>query len=373
MAARGPLCGIRIVEIEGVGGAPFAGMLLADMGADIIRVERPGADGVAIGGADPGPVFGRGRAATLYLDLKDPTGLTLLLDLLDRADASIEAFRPGVAERLGFGPDVALARNPRLVYGRLTGWGREGPLAARAGHDINYIALSGLLAAIGRRESPPSPPLAVGGDMTGGFLLAFGMVAALFERASSGQGQVVDAAMLDSAALTIGGFAGYVATGGWSPERETNLTDGGAPFYDAYQCADGRFIALGALEPKFQAILLDRLGLHDLPSWNDPANWPACKARLADHFRTRNSAAWRTLLEDTDACFAPVLNFGEAPDHPHNRARGTFTILDGITQPAAGPRLSRTPGAARRRGSNLSDALNRWGLDPGSGPSPRSG
>lgn len=213
--------------------------------------------------------------------------------------------------------------------------------------------------------------------MTGGFLLAFGMVAALLERATSGRGQVVDAAMLDSAALTVGAFAGYSAIGGWSPEREANLTDGGAPFYDAYRCADGRFIALGALEPKFQAILLDRLGIADLPDWNDPANWPACKARLADYFRTRSSTAWRALLEDTDACFAPVLDFGEAPSHRHNRARGTFTILDGIPQPAAGPRLSRTPGAARPRGTSSREALARWGLDPArievSGPSPTRG
>lgn len=366
--ASGPLRGVRVLEIEGIGGSPFAAMLLADMGAEVLRIERPQRNNAVIGGTDPGPVLGRGRRAVIGLNLKSEDGLALLLDMVRESDVLIEAFRPGVAERLGFGPEVVHALNPRVVYGRLTGWGRSGPLAQSAGHDINYTALAGVLGAIGRKGSPPSPPLALTGDMGGGGLvLAFGVVAALFERHASGLGQVVDAAMVDGAALLMSAFWGFHGQGQWNVERESNLVDGGAPFYDSYECKDGRFISIGALEPQFYEVLRVKLGLADSTDRNDPAQWPRLAEELKAIFLTRTCSEWRELLEGTDACFAPVLDFDSAPDHPHNLARQTFIDIGGITQPAPAPRLSRTPAVAlppADRFNNTLATLAGWGIDP---------
>ncbi|WP_421793736.1 CaiB/BaiF CoA transferase family protein [Hydrocarboniphaga effusa] len=346
--ASGALRGLRVLEVEGIGGSPFAAMLLADMGAEVLRIERPRRNAAAIGGTDAGPVLGRGRRAVIGLDLKRGDGLAALLDMARSADVLIEAFRPGVAERLGFGPAVIAEINPRLVYGRLTGWGRSGPLAQAAGHDINYIALSGLLGAIGRRDSAPAPPLALTGDMGGGgLMLAVGVLAALVERSSSGRGQVVDAAMVDGSALLMSVFWGFFAQGHWSKQRESNLTDGGAPFYDTYLCADGLYVSIGALEPAFFAVLRARLQLSNDLDPADVTHWPRLRAELAQRFASRNRDEWCALLEGSDACFAPVLDFDSAPRHPQLRERGSFIELDGVLQPAPSPRFDRTPSSAR--------------------------
>ena len=345
-AASGPLHGIRVVELAGIGPAPFGGMLLADLGATVIRVDRPGARPAGNPLEPSLDLLARGRRS-VTLDLKSPAGLAALLRLVDGADALIEGFRPGVAERLGFGPDVCLERNPRLVFGRMTGWGQTGPVAPRAGHDINYIALAGALEPIGHAGGPPVVPLNLVGDFGGGgMLLAFGVVAALLEARGSGRGQVVDAAIVDGAALLTTILHAMRAQGIWTDSRGENLLDGGAHFYGVYECADGRHVSIGSIEPQFYRRLLELLDLAGDPMFvdghRDPAAWPELRSRLEVLFRSRTQREWCDLLADEDTCFAPVLSMGEAPDHPHNRARGTFGTVDGVVQPAPAPRFSRS-------------------------------
>ena len=328
-----PLSGVRVIEMAGIGPGPFCGMLLADMGADVLRIERPGSAPRA------GDVTARGKR-TLALDLKDPGAVAELLGLLQNADALIEGFRPGVMERLGLGPAECHARNPRLVYGRMTGWGQDGPLAQAAGHDINYIAITGALDAIGPAESPVPPLNLVGDYGGGGMLLAMGICAAL----RGGQGCVVDAAMSDGAALLMAPIYGMRAAGRWPAPRGGNLLDGGAPFYGTYRCADGKFLAVGPIEPQFFALFVQGLGLAeaDFAGRNDPAHWPALRARIAAVLLTRTRDEWAAAFHP-DACVAPVLSMAEAPDHPHNQARGTFSERDGVVQPAPAPRFTRPP------------------------------
>lgn len=366
----GPLAGVKVIEMVGLGPCPFAAMMLADMGAEVIRIDRKAAPG----GANPFPMLGtkydvmaRGRRS-LALDLKRPEARQVVLELAGQADALLEGFRPGVMERLGLGPDACLERNPKLVYGRVTGWGQDGPLAQAAGHDLNYIALTGMLHAIGRDGSPPAPPLNLVGDFGGGaMMLAFGVVCAMLEARASGKGQVVDAAMTDGAALLGAMMYGFRAYGAWSGRREANLLDGGAPFYDTYACADGKFVSVGSIEPRFYELLLELTGATD-PEFGaqmQRQSWPSLKQKFAALFRTRTRDEWCELLEGTDVCFAPVLDMGEAPLHPHNRARGTFIDIDGVTQPAPAPRFSRTapqagmPPAAS--GAHSAAILADWG------------
>lgn len=350
MSDGGPLQGVRVVELAGLGPAPFGAMVLADLGAEVIVVDR--ADRVT--GADPstaaGNVTGRGRRS-VGVDLKQPAGVEVVLRLLETADVLVEGFRPGVLERLGLGPDVVLARNPRLIVGRMTGWGQDGPLATRAGHDINYVAVAGPLAHIGRAGQPPTVPLNLVGDFGGGgLLLALGVVAALLERERSGEGQVVDAAMVDGAALLSAPIAPAYAMGYFSAERGTNLLDSGAPFYDCYACLDGEWLSIGAIEPQFHAALLEGLGirpeLHG--DQNDRSLWPEQKARIAAVVASRARDHWLEVFRDVDACVAPVLGFTEVIDDPHIRARGTWVDHDGVVQPAPAPRFSRTPAALDR-------------------------
>jgi alpha-methylacyl-CoA racemase len=362
----GPLKGYRVIEIAGIGPGPFACMMLADMGADIIRLERAtGARGVD---AIPGNIGNRSRRS-VGVDLKNPDAIELILRLVEQADALVEGFRAGVAERLGIGPDVCLGRNPRLVYGRMTGWGQSGPYASMAGHDINYIALAGALAHFGRPGETPVPPINMVGDFGGGgMLMAFGVVCGLLEAKESGQGQVVDAAMVDGSATLMAMIYGLRAMGFWSLEKGTNIIDGGAHFYDAYETADGKYVSVGSIEPQFYAELLRLTGLEgeDLPHQMDRSQWPALKERMAGIFRQRTRDEWCELLEGTDVCFAPVLTMEEAPAHPHNVARGTFVEIDGVVQPAPAPRFSRTPGEISRPPSapaaDTDEALADWGL-----------
>jgi alpha-methylacyl-CoA racemase len=351
----GPLQGLRLVELGGIGPVPFAGMLLSDMGAEILRVERPPGKarapvfGVTDLEGTPADVLHRGRPS-ISLDLRDPRGVELLLALMESADGVFEGFRPGVVERLGVGPEVALARNPRLVYGRMTGYGQDGPLAARAGHDINYISIAGVLRSFARRGERPVPPLNLVGDFGGGgMLLAFGMVCALLEARTSGQGQVIDAAMVDGAALLSARIHSMRAGGSWNDEPGTNIIDTGAPFYEVYATADGGYMSVGPIEPPFYAELLRHLGVdgEGWPEQFDRAAWPELSARLAAVFATRTRAEWTELLEGTDACATPVLGLEEAPSHPHNVARGTFVAPGGVVQPAPAPRFSRTPAELR--------------------------
>jgi len=360
---------MRVVEIAGIGPGPFAAMLLADMGADVLRIDRAGAVApVAEDTPPPLDLLNRGRRS-IGVDLKTEGGSEVVLRLVERADAFIEGFRPGVAERLGIGPNDCLARNERLVYGRMTGWGQDGPMAAAAGHDLNYIALAGALHPIGRAGSPPPPPLNLIGDFGGGALyLAFGIVCGVLEARTSGQGQVVDAAMVDGAAHLTTMFHSMKAMGFWSDERESNLLDGGAHFYDTYETSDGKFVSIAPLEPKFYAELRALAGLDD-EDWGaqmDRSRWPEMKLRLGEVIRTRTRDEWCSLMEGTDACFAPVLDLSEAPLHPHNRERGTFTEVAGVTQPSPAPRFSRTPGAIARPpahpGQHTADALSDWGF-----------
>jgi alpha-methylacyl-CoA racemase len=366
--AGGPLAGIRVLEIQAMGPGPFCAMVLSDFGADVIRVDRADAVSQADQAQASVDVLARGRRS-VAVDLKHPSGVDLVLRLVDQADVLVEGYRPGVMERLGLGPDVCLARNPRLVYGRVTGWGQDGPWAAQAGHDINYISLAGVLWSVGRDGEAPVPPLNYVGDFGGGgMLLAVGICAALTERASSGRGQVVDAAMVDGAALLNGFMYGMRAMGRWSPDRGRNLLDTGAPFYDTYETADGQWVSVGAIEPKFFRNLVARLGLDiDLDEQHDQASWPALREKLAAIFRTRTRAEWTDLLADADACFAPVLSPWEAPGHPHNVARGTFTESYGVTQPSPAPRFSRTPGAIAGSppvpGQHTDEILTELGLD----------
>ncbi len=371
----GPLAGIRIIEFAGIGPGPFCGMMLADMGADVIRLDRAVAPGHYAGQKwdvyNPGRygVLNRGRRS-LALNLKDPAAVDIALRLVEGAAGSIEGFRPGVMERLGLGPDVCLARNPALVYGRMTGWGQDGPLAKTAGHDLNYIALSGALAHMGPADRPPPPPLNLVGDFGGGgLMLAYGMVCALLNAARSGQGQVVDAAMSDGSAVLMGMVYGMQAAGAWQ-SRGRNRIDGGAHFYGCYECADGRHVSVGANEPAFYDLLLEKCGIDD-PDFHDdrmnPDRWPALREKLAAVFRQRTRAQWCEALEGTDACFAPVLDIDEAPDHPHNRARNTFVEIDGVTQPAPAPRFSgtppATPSAPPEAGRDSDVVLAELGLD----------
>jgi alpha-methylacyl-CoA racemase len=340
LGAMGPLKGIRVLEFAGIGPGPFCAMLLADMGADVVRIDRASS---ASGRAPVDPLL-RGRRS-LGVDLKQPEAIEAVLRLVAGADALVEGFRPGVMERLGLGPDVCLARNPKLVYGRMTGWGQDGPLAQAAGHDINYIALAGALEGIGRVGEPPLPPLNLVGDFGGGgMLLAFGVLAALLEQKRSGQGQVVDAAMVDGAALLMSMFWGMKHIGMWSETRGTNLLDTGAHFYEVYECGDGKFISLGSIEPQFYAELVKLAGLDvkEFPQL-DRANWPDMKQRLGAVFKRKTRAEWCKIMEGSDVCFAPVLAMSEAPSHPHNVARKTFIEVAGVTQPAPAPRFSRTP------------------------------
>lgn len=338
----GPLNGVTVVEFAGLGPAPFTGMMLADMGARVVRIDRAGSKKER---ADHGDVLSRGRES-LTLDLKHPSGKELALAWVDRADVVLEGFRPGVMESLGLGPDDCLARNPRLVYGRMTGWGQSGPLAQAAGHDINYTALSGALHSSARRGAPPTPTPGLVGDFGGGgMLLAFGVVCAVLEASRSGKGQVVDAAITDGSALLASLIYGWKATGRWHGEAGTNVGDGGPFFYDVYACADGRYVSLGAIEPKFYGLFRERCGLTDSDfdaQW-DEQRWPELKERLARLFASKTRDEWCALLEGSDACFAPVLDLEEAPRHPHNLARETFVSVDGITQPAPAPRFGRTP------------------------------
>ncbi len=348
--AKGPLKGVRVVELAGIGPGPFACMLLADLGADVIRVDRPGQAPVAGAGRGNKQVLHRGRPV-LALDLKQAQGRERLLALVRQADALVEGFRPGVMERLGLGPDVCLGANPRLVYGRMTGWGQDGPLAMAAGHDINYIAITGALHAIGPRQGRPVPPLNLVGDFGGGALyLAFGVVSALLEARSSGQGQVVDAAIVDGTLSLMAMMYGRMAEGLWQDQRERNLLDGGAPWYGSYETKDGKFVAVGAIEPQFYEELRQRAGLaaEGVPDANarlPQDTWDAQTERLARLFKQRTRDEWSRLLEGSEACFAPVLGMTEAPLHPHNLARQNMLQVDGTLQPAPAPRFSRTPGA----------------------------
>jgi alpha-methylacyl-CoA racemase len=359
----GPLCGTRVVELAGIGPGPYACMLLADMGAEVLRVDRPGGGALSLSSYD---VLDRGRRS-VAVDLKSPAGAEVVLRLAASADVLVEGFRPGVAERLGVGPDACAARNPGLVYARMTGWGQQGPLADRAGHDIDYAALAGALHAVGEPGRKPVPPLNLVADFGGGSLfLVAGVLAALVERGRSGLGQVVDAAMVDGVTSLMSMFYGLRAAGVWSDERGANLLDGGAPFYDTYLCADGRYVAVGALEPQFWAALVDTLGLHDLPPQHDTACWPELRQRLSLAFAARSRDEWAELFAGVDACVAPVLTLGEAARHPHLVARGSVVEHDGVTQPAAAPRFSRTPSAAgsspRRPGADTRSALGDWGF-----------
>ncbi len=342
----GPLSGVKMLEVAGIGPGPFCAMMLADLGADIIRIDR--ADKVT--GADPAQpsldVLNRGRRS-IGVNLKDPDGVAAVLELVEQSDALIEGFRPGVMERLGLGPEVCLERNPRLVYGRMTGWGQNGPMAHVAGHDINYMSLTGALAAIGRAGQPPTPPLNLVADFGGGgMVLALGIASALVERAGSGKGQVVDAAMVDGVSVMMSIFHGMTAMGVWTEEHGTNMLDSGAHWYDAYETSDGKYVSVGPVEPQFYALMLDKMGLDaaEYPQY-DQSRWPELKERFTEIFKTRTRDEWCDLLEGTDACFAPVLTMSEAPTHPHNVARGTFVTEYGVPQAAPAPRFSRTPGS----------------------------
>ncbi len=367
----GALSGLRIVEVAGIGPGPFTAMMLADMGADVIRVDRS----AQVRGGDPalppGDSLNRGRRS-IGLDLKTPDGVETLLRLCEQADGLIEGFRPGVAERLGFGPEVALARNPKLVFGRMTGWGQEGPYALTAGHDINYIALAGVLDTFRRDGGQPTPPINMVGDFGGGgMLLAYGMVCAILSAKLGGEGQVVDAAMVDGSATLMSMIWAFKGMGIWDSEAPgTNLLDTGTHFYDTYECADGKWVSIGSIEPQFYAELLKYTGLEgeDLPSQMDKSQWCALKERLGAIFKTKTRDEWSEIMEGTDVCFAPVLSMDEATRHPHNVERGTFLTLNGIVQPAPAPRFSVTPGEVQRppahAGQHTDEILEDWlGLD----------
>jgi alpha-methylacyl-CoA racemase len=363
----GPLSGIKVVEITGIGPGPFCAMMLADLGADVIRIDRSAAVRAELPDKPSNDVLARGRRS-IGVDLKNPEGVELVLKLIEKADVLTEGFRPGVMERLGLGPEVCLKRNPKLVYGRMTGFGQEGPMALAAGHDINYIALAGALAHIGREGEKPLPPLNLVGDFGGGgMLLALGVCAALVERGRSGKGQVVDAAMVDGAATLMAFIHGFYAGGGWG-ERGTNLLDTGAHFYDTYETKDGKYVSLGSIEPQFYAELLRLTGLdkETLPHQMDRAQWRPMKQRLTALFKTKTRDEWCKLMEGTDVCFAPVLTIPEAYEHPHNIARKTFVDVAGVKQPGPSPRFSRTPGEIKRPpphpGQHTQEALADWGI-----------
>jgi alpha-methylacyl-CoA racemase len=367
--ATGPLAGVKVLELAGIGPGPFCGMMLADMGAEVVRVDRAGSARGGDPAKPPLDVLARGRRS-IAIDLKQPDGIETLLKLVEQSDVLIEGFRPGVMERLGLGPDVCAQRNPRLVYGRMTGWGQEGPMAHAAGHDINYIALVGALDPIGRLGQPPTPPLNLVGDFGGGgMFLAFGIASALVERATSGQGQVVDAAMVDGAATLMGFFYALKAMGMWEGERGTNIIDGGAHFYDAYETADGKYVSIGSIEPQFYAELIEKAGLADeqLPDQNDRSQWPEMKPRFVALFKKKTRDEWCAIMEGTDICFAPILSMAEAPEHPHNVHRKTFVERQGLVQPAPAPRFSRTVPELDRPpshpGQHTQEVLEAFGFD----------
>ncbi|MFH0788197.1 MAG: CaiB/BaiF CoA-transferase family protein [Pseudomonadota bacterium] len=362
----GPLKGVKIVEVGGIGPGPFCAMMLADMGADILRVERKGH---LAGPVEPRYNVWHRNRRSVSIDLKKPEGREVLLKLIEKSDALIEGFRPGVMEGLSLGPDVSLERNPKLVFGRMTGWGQDGPLAQAAGHDINYIALSGALYAIGRPDEKPVPPLNLIGDLGGGgMLLAFGIVCGLHETQRSGRGQIVDAAMVDGAALLMGIFYAMRAAGTWTDKRGANILDGGAHFYDTYETLDGKWVSIGSIEPKFYALLLEHTGIKD-PDFQvqmDRTKWLDLKRKLAEVFKTKTRDEWCRIMEGTDVCFAPVLSLEEAPNHPHNVLRKTFIEFEGLLQPAPAPRFSRTQpeihASPPMPGEHTESALLDWGF-----------
>ncbi len=374
MAPRGPLAGLKVVEFAAIGPGPFCGMMLADMGAEVLLIDRQPApaDAFAIGlfSLDRTSVTRRGKRS-VALDLKHPEGAAVALDLIAGADALIEGFRPGVMERLGLGPDVCMARNPRLIYGRMTGWGQHGPLAPRAGHEIDYLAIAGSLFLGGRATEKPSAPPTIAGDMGGGaMMLAFGILCALYERERFGRGQIIDAAITDGSALLMALIYALKGGGQWQNARGVNIADGGAHFYDVYACADGKWLAVGPIEPHFYREFLDRLGIDDadFTAQFDAERWPRLKEKLAALLVTRSRDEWCALFADSDACVAPVLDLDEAPRHPHNVARGTYTEVAGVVQPAPAPRFSRTPGAIQSPpplpGEHTRAALADWGIAP---------
>jgi alpha-methylacyl-CoA racemase len=363
MASNGPLTGVKVVEFGGIGPGPFCGMLLCDLGAEVVRIDRP----------DYKPPYlqlaQRGRLS-VTLDLKSKAGVEACLQLIERAEILFEGFRPGVMERLGLGPEAALKRNRALVYGRMTGWGQQGPLAHAAGHDITYLALAGGLHAIGTRETP-TPPMNLVADFGGGAMyLAFGLLAALTHARATGEGQVVDVAMTDGVASLMTTIYGRLLAGAWRDVRGVNLLDGGAPFYSVYRCADGKWVAIGSLEPQFYALLRQKLGLTEacFDQQNDEAHWPAQRQRLTEIFASAPRAHWEALMGGADVCFAPVLSLSETAAHPHNVARGTYIDIDGVTQPGPAPRFSATPGKVRspppKIGAHTRQALEAWGVVP---------
>ena len=363
----GPLAGIRILEFEAIGPAPFAGMLLADMGADVLVVDRPAATDLGLERKRSESVMMRGKRS-VTLDLKSPSAPEIVFSLLSKTDALIEGMRPGVMEKLGIGPDAALARNPRLVYGRMTGWGQDGPLAARAGHDINYIALSGVLHAIGRRGEAPVPPLNLVGDFGGGgMLLGFGVACALIEAQRSGKGQVIDAAMVEGASLLAAMFSGFLHAKQLSEVRGDNVLDTGAPWYNVYETRDGKYVSIGSIEARFFEELIQRLKLANVPPQHDRSRWPEMKALFEKTFKSKSRDEWVRVFEGSDACFAPVLSWSEARRDPHNVFRKSNIEVKGVEQPAPAPRFSRTPAAVRRappeRGEGGAQALAEWGFN----------
>ncbi|MEU2951512.1 CaiB/BaiF CoA transferase family protein [Streptomyces xanthochromogenes] len=370
----GPLAGVRVVELAGIGPGPFAAMLLADLGADVVRVDRPGGAGL---GVDPAYDLTNRNKRSVIVDLKAPEGPGLVLDLVERADVLIEGYRPGVAERLGVGPEDCLGRNPRLVYGRMTGWGQDGPLAQRAGHDIAYIAITGTLGMIGGADGGPVVPANLVGDYAGGSLyLVIGVLAALQHARGGGTGQVVDAAIVDGTAHLATMIHGMLAAGGWQDRRGANLLDGGCPFYGTYETSDGQYMAVGSLEQQFYDEFVRLLGIADVaPARKDLARWPELRTTIAERFRTRTREEWTAVFEDSDACVAPVLSLKEAPHHPHLAARATFTAHGGMTQPAPAPRFSATPGSVHRPpalpGADTADVARDWDL-PALTPGPAS-
>ncbi len=364
----GPLAGLRVIELAGLGPAPFCAMVFADLGAEVIRLERTGMPAAAAGSVDRRLVLTRGREA-LGVDLKKPLGIELVLRMVEHADVLMEGFRPGVVERLGLGPTICLGRNPRLIYGRITGYGREGPLAAEAGHDINYISIAGALGAIGRRGEAPVPPLNLIADFGGGgMLLAMGVLAAVFERMHSGRGQVVDAAMVDGAALLTTMLHEIRGLSLWNDERGTNSMDTGSHYYNVYETSDGAFVSVGAMEPRFYQSFMKGLGFSDgnIPAQDDPSQWEALKQRVAEIIRSRTQTEWLDIFHGTDACVTPVLSLGEAPAHPHNRARSAFVDIGGVAEPAPAPHFSRTPpgvpSPSPPPGVHATGTLVRWGL-----------
>ncbi len=365
----GPLAGIKIVEMGGIGPGPMCALLLADMGAEIVRIDRMEETGLGVHTDPKFNLLMRGRRS-VAIDSKSPEGKEAILKLIDQADALIEGFRPGVMERLGLGPDVVLARNAKLAYGRMTGWGQDGPMAKAAGHDLNYIALSGALHTIGRKDGPPTPPLNLVGDFGGGALyLAMGLLAAIIESRTSGKGQVVDTSMVEGAASLMTTFFGLQAAGRWTENRGTNILDSGAHFYDVYETSDGKYVSIGSIETKFYKLLLEQTGLdkEELPAQMDVSQWPMLKDKLAAVFITKTRDEWCAIMEGTDVCFAPVLSLTEVAEHPHNKARGSFVEIDGVLQPGPAPKFSRTPSEIQHPpcapGQHTDEALKDWGFD----------